>query len=289
MTDKTAKTSKTPKLSLVMPAYNESERITRTLKAYTKQLDGTDYEIIVVINNTTDDTLDRVKKEATKNSKIKYIDIPVPINKGGACVYGMHKAEGDIIGYIDADLSTSPKQILKMAEILEASELGYIIASRALPDSLVKNKSFSRLFISKGYNIGVNTLFRLGIEDTQCGAKLFQKKAIKKVLSKIKTSNMAFDVDLLFHLKKNKFKFLEYPVTWVDEPGSSIGSPLKTSLSMCLSTVEMRLDNSFARGVYGIYRPLFGVIARVLHGKSSSEWRKVDVARIGREVGESNL
>src|SRR3989344_2149339 len=98
------------KLSIIIPAYNEEKRISRTLEYYISFFSRNikDFEIIVVLNGCKDHTLAIVKKFINKNKNVKYLDFKEAIGKGAAIVEGFKKARGDLVGFIDADMATLP-------------------------------------------------------------------------------------------------------------------------------------------------------------------------------------
>ena len=114
-----------------------------------------------------------------------------------------------------------------------------------------------RRFFSRGFNILVRTLFGIHIKDTQCAAKLFRKKVLDKSLPNLGTSNWAFDIDLLYHVKKNNFKLKEIPTVWT-EHGESHLKLGKTIPQMFLSVIRLRL-------VYSPFKFIVKFYDKVVH------------------------
>src|SRR3989344_9034922 len=163
------------KLSIVIPAYNEEKRIGQTLKDYTSFFNKIkiSYEIFVVLNGCRDNTLGVVKELSKKNKVITYLDIKEAIGKGGAITQGFKAAKGDLIGFVDADGSTSPQAFNDLIENI--GEYDGIIASRWIRGAKISYKQpFLKRFGSRGFNFLVRLLFNLRFKDTQCGAKLFK-------------------------------------------------------------------------------------------------------------------
>lgn len=269
-------------LTIVIPAYNEELRISKTLDLYLQYLKThfkSKYEILVVLNGCKDKTLDIVKQYSTNNGVIKYINIGAAIGKGGALTEGFKAATGDIIGFTDADASTSPKMFLKLYNILNhLNQIDCIIGSRNLPQSVVLGRTSSRKIMTSGFNFGVNFLFNLGIKDTQCGAKLLRKSMLKKVVNNLSIANMAFDVNLLVDIKNNGGHTLEVPIVWEDSEDSTINNPVKTSLAMALSVVRLRFIYSPLKFLYPtvnfIFRPFYNLLIDNNQNQNYENWKK---------------
>ncbi len=195
----------------IIPAYNEEKRIGRTLENYSnyfekiRKNDGLDYQILVVINNTHDGTEDIVKTWHKKNKRISYLNLKEG-GKGNAIINGFEKATKenfDLIGFVDADMSTKPNYFYEL--IKNIKNYDGIIASRYINGAKVKPKQqIKRMIVSRVGNLIIRTLFLIPYRDTQCGAKIFKKAALKKVLPSLGITNWAFDVDLIYQLKKQK-------------------------------------------------------------------------------------
>ena len=247
------------KLSIVIPAYNEEKRIGKTLNSYSKYFnslvkrDKLDYEILVVINNTTDRTKEIVKKIQKKNRKIRYLDLRQG-GKGYAIIEGFKdalKRKNDLIGFVDSDMSTPPEEYARLA--LQMKNYDGIIASRYLPGAIVKPKpTTQRMISSRIYNLWIRALFLMPYHDTQCGAKVFKREAIAKVVGKLIITKWAFDVDLLYNLRKYGFKIKETPTRWSDAAYSKINF-LKAGPIMALSMLRLRMLNSPFKGFIKLY------------------------------------
>lgn len=229
------------KLSIIIPAHNEEKRIEITLKDYASFFQKkykNNFEIIVVLNGCRDNTLDVVRKMKRKYSRIKYLSF-AQSGKGFAILEGFKSASGELIGFTDADDSTTAREFNKLIE--KIGNFDGIIASRWIKGSVVQPKQpFTRIIASRAFNMLVRILFGLNVYDTQCGAKLFRKDALKKAMLNIGIADWAFDIDLLYQLKKNNSRMLEIPITWKDSKGSKLNIA-KTSLQMLLAILRLRL------------------------------------------------
>ncbi len=245
------------KLSIVIPAYNEEKRIERTLVEYCEFFkQKIAFEIHVIINGCKDDTIGVVKKTAKKYRQVNYVDIGNVGSKGAAVNYGFKIASGELIGFVDADLATKPIAFYDMVKAIDEDEnVEGVIASRWMRGAKIDRKqTFTRIFAGRGFNLLVNMFFWLGIKDTQCGAKLFRKNAIKIVCEELGITKWAFDVDLLYQMKRHGFKIKEIPTEW-SEPGAS-HIKFKTPIEMFLAILRLRLIYSPLKFVVKLYDKL---------------------------------
>ena len=221
--------------SIVIPAYNEEERIETVISNYSNYFQN--QEIIVVCDGS-DNTSSIIKKLSKNYPTIRLLSFEKRLGKGGAIIEGFKVANGDKIGFVDADESVHPNDVKKMFDAL--SDADGVIASRRLKDSQILVKQpLKRRITSKTFNIMVRTIFGLDFKDTQCGAKVFRKKVIEDVLNELKTKKFEFDVELLWKLKNKGYKIIEFPVTWKHSEGSSFS--LSNAPTMFFSLLKVRL------------------------------------------------
>jgi dolichol-phosphate mannosyltransferase len=232
-----------PSLLLLIPAYNEERRIEPVLRDYARffqeQYHGK-FQMVVILNGCTDNTLGVVQMVAKEFSSVGYLNFPAPIGKGGALIEGLRLAPfADLIGYTDADGATPPPAFFELLKHLGQADC--VVGSRWLPDSIIHQAQAShRRFASRVFHFIVQLLFRLNIHDTQCGAKVMKREAVEKIHSFLRIADMAFDINLLVALKRAGFRILEVPTEWTDKSGSKVVLG-RTSLTMFLSTVRVRL------------------------------------------------
>jgi len=198
-----------PNLSFVIPAYNEEKRISKTLDNYTKFLNPyKDYEIIVVCNGCTDNTVSIVKSFSEKNKKIKLLEFREKIGKGGAVIEGLKVAKKDIIGFVDADDAFELNGLKNL--IKEIDSYDGAIASKWKGKKFSEvSEPFLRKLFSRGWNLLIRTLFGLKFKDTQSGAKFFKKKVISAIDKNFICNGFEFDVELLWKIKKKRFRIKE--------------------------------------------------------------------------------
>jgi len=248
------------KLTIIIPAYNEEKRIANTLEEYgkfflnLKKNKEIETKIIIVINNTQDRTEEIVKKYIKKYEIISYLNFKRG-GKGFAITEGFKEALKDnkssIIGFVDADMATTPEVFYKLVKNI--GNYQGIIASRYLPGAQVYPKqSFKRVLVSRVYNFLIRILFLLPYRDTQCGAKIFKRKALEKILPEIGMTKWAYDLDLIYLMKRNKFKILEFPTNWSDKEYSKINLK-KSGTNMVLGVIRLRMLYSPAKDFIRIY------------------------------------
>ena len=242
------------KYSIIIPAYNEEKRISATLKdycTYFSHFPKKETEILVVLNGCRDNTLSIVQQFAKKYSLLRYVNIPEAIGKGGAVIEGFRRAKGDFVGYADADDATQAQYYHDL--IKQIGDADGIIASRWMKGAVVEPKQpFSRRFASRCFNFLIHILFGLPFHDTQCGCKMFRAEALRKILPSLGMTRWAFDIDVLYHLKRQGFFVKEIPTVWKDRIGSSI-LVSRVSVEMFFAIVRLRLLYSPFKFLISIY------------------------------------
>jgi dolichol-phosphate mannosyltransferase len=248
-------TANAPSLLLLIPAYNEEQRIEPVLRDFGRYFRDNyqgPFQLVVVLNGCRDNTLGVVQRVAAEFPAISYLDFPGPIGKGGALIEGLKLASlAEVIGYVDADGATPPAAFHDLVKRI--GEADCVIGSRWLPGSVLhQEQTHKRQFASRVFHLIVQGLFWMNIRDTQCGAKIMRREAIERIHSSLRIADMAFDINLLFSLKRAGFRILEVPTEWTDKIGSKVTLG-RTSLTMFLSALRIRLIYS---PLYNWLRPL---------------------------------
>ncbi|MFA5173803.1 MAG: glycosyltransferase [Candidatus Pacearchaeota archaeon] len=248
------------KISIIIPAHNEEKRIDATLERYGEFFSDLNKkkkeyaEILVVINNTTDNTEGVVKIMSKKYPIIKFLNLK-PKGKGFAIIEGFKDSLAknfDLIGFVDADMSTNPEHFYWLIKSINKNDGA--IASRALKESKVK-MSLKRKITHKGFNFLVRILLFLPYKDTQCGAKIFKREALEQIVNELGLTQWGFDVDLLYKLKKRGLKIKEIRTVWEDKGGSKINLK-KVPIRMFASVIRLRLLNSRFKKMVDFYDKL---------------------------------
>ena len=243
-------------LSIIVPAYNEQYRIGHMLDAYLPYFNeryAGRYELIVVVNGSSDETDSVVSSYAERGQPVTCIVDRRRIGKGGALIEGFRVASGEFVGFVDADGATPPEAFDDLLKSIGDSDS--IIASRwARGANISPRQPLKRRIASRVFNTLTNMLFGLRMTDTQCGAKLVRGEALKSILDQLGVTQWAFDVDLLFQLRRAGFSIKEIPTTWHDVEGSKLVIG-RASLEMLLALTRLRLIYSPFRGLVRLYKP----------------------------------
>ncbi len=238
------------KLSVVIPAYNEEQRITQTLKDIDGYLEKQkyNYEIIVVVNNSKDRTYDVVKElEATTVQKATAMNL-TEAGKGNAVKQGIiEKATGDIIMFMDADNATPISEIAKFLPFFEQG-FDVVIGSRYTNPELVKvHQPLYRILLSRLSNMLIQFLAVPGIKDTQLGFKAFTNKAAKEIFPRVKILRWGFDMEVLTIALARGYKIKEVGVSWTEHGGGHV--PLKAYVESLIDLFKIKL-----RSLTGVYK-----------------------------------
>jgi glycosyltransferase involved in cell wall biosynthesis len=230
-------------LSVIIPAYNESRRISSTLTNYQDFFTGVygDKFEIIVISDGHDDTGFIAKELSKKHPQIKLFEFHKRLGKGGAVARGYEQSTGDIVAYTDADGSLEPNDLHALIKSLEQSSYDGVIASRFLDNKV--RYPLPRRILSRGFNLLTRVLFGLNYKDTQCGGKVFRSKVAKSIFSELYLTDWTFDVNLLYNARKHGFKIKEVPIPWTHNDDSKLKMS-RTAFMMFLSLVRLRLLNS---------------------------------------------
>ena len=224
-------------ISIIIPAYNEENRICKTIEKISEFINHKEHEIIVVNDGSNDKTIEFVNQLNLDNLKI--VNNPGNKGKGYAVRNGMLHAQGDLLLYSDADLSTPIEELDKFIPFIEQ---GYdiVIGSRAMKESNIKkHQPMYREAMGKVFNKIVQAVIIRGINDTQCGFKLFTKESANRIFNLQRLDRFSFDVELLFLAKKFGFRIKEVPVTWINDEETKVSS-VKDSVKMFVDLMKLR-------------------------------------------------
>ncbi|MBR2294913.1 MAG: glycosyltransferase [Clostridiales bacterium] len=201
-------------ISLVVPAYNEGKRIRENLIIISEELRkaGLDYEILPVNDGSTDDTKERIEEAASSDPRIKPVSYEKNRGKGGAIKEGVMRAEGEVIGFLDADLDLSPDHVVNFYREMESSSCDVVIGSKMHRESKLDYPPVRKLF-SFGYFVFLKILFGLKTKDTQTGVKLYRGDLIRDIVPRLKVNGYAFDIEILALCAAKGAVIKEMPVT----------------------------------------------------------------------------
>lgn len=209
-------------VSIVIPCYNESERIQKTLQHIEAYLKSQQYraEVVLVDDGSKDDTVNLLKMMESLGIDRRIIELDCNQGKGAAVRKGILEARGKYVIFTDADEATPIHELEKLLPLLrEGSEV--VIGSRYLAQSLIQKKqSWIRRVISRSGNWLISKLLFGGVKDTQCGFKGFQRAVAQDLFSRGKINRWGFDFEMIFLAKKLSYSCREVPVEWHDMVGS---------------------------------------------------------------------
>lgn len=233
-----------PLLSLIIPAYNEAERLPQTLPPVFDFLETQPYvfEIIIVNNNSSDNTRQIALEYATSRPYVRVID-ELAQGKGAAVRTGMLAATGDYLFMADADFSMPVEEVTKFLPP-QLSQYDVAIGSREAPGAIRYNEPQYRHFMGRVFNFYVKTLAIPGFEDTQCGFKCFRREVAWDILPYQSIDGWAFDVELLFIALRRDYRVVEVPVQWYYGENSRV-SPIRDTINMIREVLRIRY-NGFA-------------------------------------------
>ncbi len=216
-----------PALTLVIPAYNEAGRLPeslRSISAFFSKWPDSSVEVLAIIEHSNDRTLELSREAVKSDPKITVIDNVVHKGKGFAVKSGMLKARGDLVFFMDADLSTPLSEVLKfVAHFSDHPETSVVIGSRADSRSkILRRQNWFRQSLGRGFNAFVQTFGIRGIKDTQCGFKAFRSAAVADIFSRQSINGFAFDVEVLVLARRLGYKIDVLPIIWVNSPDSKV-------------------------------------------------------------------
>ncbi len=235
-----------PRISLIIPAYNEGRRIGVTLEratAYFRE-QGYPFEIIVVDDGSTDDTSEAVQRSGPG---IRLIAYSKNRGKGYAMRRGLTEAGGAHRVVYDADSSTPIDEIDKLWPEFE-NGASVIIGSRALPGSDVQIRQPEyRRRMGRAYNLLLRALRLTAFHDTQCGFKAFTEESCRVILPRLTVNGFGSDCEMLFVAQLHGLSVVQVPIRWINSLDSKV-DPILDSLAMFREVLLIRL-NAF-RGRY---------------------------------------
>lgn len=227
-----------PHVSIVIPAFNEAERISSSLDKALQYLQIREYswELLVVDDGSSDDTVRVVKHYAPH---VGIIELGSNRGKGAAVRAGMLAAQGDFRVFTDADFSTPITELPKVLDSLHQGADVCIGSRRLDPASLKIHQPWYRELIGMAGNKVISAVLFSGIEDTQCGFKGLTAAATDALFTAMKIDGFGFDAELLFLAKRMKMKIAQVPVDWYNDERSRL-NPVKDSIKTLIEVFRIR-------------------------------------------------
>ena len=234
-------------LSIIIPAYNEENRLPKSLGQVLRFLEGQSFtsEVIVVENGSADNTLDVAQEFAQKHANVRVIKSDQR-GKGLAIQRGVKEAKGEYLFMCDADLSMPIEEISKFFPP-KLNKVDVAIGSREAPGAVRYNEPPYRHITGRVFNTLIHWLVLPGLQDTQCGFKCIRADIARDIFPRQTLTGWAFDVELLYIARRHGYQIVEIPIDWYFNADSKI-SVIRDSLRMFLDLLRIRF-NAW-RGLY---------------------------------------
>lgn len=222
---------KNPFLSVVIPVFNESQRIQK-LKIVIQFLKTTKFssELILINDGSTDNTLQKMQGFKKKN-KFLIISYDVNQGKGYALKQGILASKGQYILFFDIDLSTPLAEFEKFKKYLNTHDVIIGTRKNTIP-LLTKRQSAVRECMGKAFTSLSKIVLQLNVSDFTCGFKCFSKKAGYDIFKSLKNNRWGFDAEALFIANKRGYKVKEVPVVWANDPNTKVKFPRDIIISL---------------------------------------------------------
>ena len=215
--------------SFIVPAYNEAARLPHSMRLLRDFFGGPAwasrrFEVLVVVEHSTDGTLDLAREAAGEQANFQIVDNRVHRGKGFAVRSGMRQARGAVQFFMDADLSVPLEEIeLFLAHFASHPEAQVLLGSRQHPESRIERpQGRLRETMGKTFNRVLRSLSLLPFRDTQCGFKAFRREAAREIFELQTIDGFAFDVEVLLLAQSLGYKITELPVRWLNSPESKV-------------------------------------------------------------------
>jgi glycosyltransferase involved in cell wall biosynthesis len=234
-----------PQVSIVIPARNEAVRLPPSIRQIRSTFPDEPWEFIVVVELSTDGTLEAVREAVEDDPRFVIVANPVARGKGYAVKTGMLRARGEQVFFMDADLSVPLRYIPEFLK--HATSADVLIGSRRHPDSIIRlHQPLLREAAGRFFNHALRLLGITRLSDTQCGFKAFSRAAAQAIFSRVQQDGFGFDVEAILIAQTMGLTLLELPVEWADVKGSKV-SPLNGLAALrdaILAARRVRRDHS---------------------------------------------
>ena len=231
-----------PELSVVVPGYNEAERLPPSLEKVVPWLEdsGREFELILVDDGSRDRTLEVMREWEARHAAIRVVHQRPNRGKGRALATGVAVSRGALVLASDADFSTPIEELPKLEAALRAGA-DVAIGSRARPGSQIEvSQPFYRVLGGRALNLAIQAVALPGLWDTQCGFKLFRGDLARDVFGHLHTDGFAYDVEVLWRARRAGCEVVEVPVVWRHIEDSRV-SPFRHSFQILRDVLAMRL------------------------------------------------
>ena len=235
-----------PRYSIIVPAYNEAERLGSSLVRMLAYIAESKWaaEIIVVNDGSRDRTAEVVNEFACSNPIVRLIENPGNRGKGYSVRNGMLSAAGQFLLFTDADLSSPIDEAPKLFGVIESGEADVAIGSRYLQSELQTRKQpIHRRMLGRMFNGALRLILGLSYADTQCGFKAFSRTAASTIFPSMKIERWGFDPEILFLARRYGLRVAEVPVSWAHDHRSKI-NPIRDGARMFGELMQVRINSA---------------------------------------------
>ncbi len=237
-----------PRISIVIPAYQEAGRLPGTLAALARYLRERpeSWEILVVVEKSADGTLELANRAAAEQANFRVLANERRHGKGYAVRRGMLAAEGDLIFYMDADLSVPVDDLTAFLQFAEAHpDVDVLVANRQHRLSRIgKRQGLARQGLGLLFNWLIRAVSPVKVRDTQCGFKAFRRAAARSVFARQQIDGFAFDVEALLLAERLGYTTRDLPVRWTNSERSTV-DPMRDGLRMLRDILKLRWKLAF--------------------------------------------
>jgi glycosyltransferase involved in cell wall biosynthesis len=212
-----------PRVDVVIPVYNEEEALddsVTTLHAFLTEHCPYDWRIVIADNASTDSTGAEAQTLAERYPRV----VPFHLDqkgRGRALRHAWTASDADVVSYMDVDLSTGLDAFMPMIDAIVKGGYEIAIGSRLMRESNV-TRGTKREFISRCYNLLIKLMFWHHFSDAQCGFKAVSRRVVQELIPLVQDQAWFFDSELLLLAERRGYSIKDIPVTWVDDPGSTV-------------------------------------------------------------------
>lgn len=237
-------------ISLVVPAYNEADRLAPTLDGYLGVLEaaGHPYEVIVIIDGS--DGTEAVARQFAARGVVLY-RYPNKLGRGGAIFEGFRKANHGIVGFADADGSVPAEDFRRMLSVIIGGSMAVIASRRLNPEVVTVPEPVMRRAVGWVWHALVKAFLSVPVKDAQCGLKIFSSDVVRLILERVTVTNRTFEVDMLYHINEAGLVITELPVAYLHDFRTRM--PIGKAIPVMFATLVgiFLVNRTAARRVFG--------------------------------------
>jgi hypothetical protein len=226
-------------VSIVLPAYNEADKLEGAVTKISQALKGTGYpiEIVIAEDGSTDGTAEHAEELTQRYSFVRHIHREKRQGRGTALNNAFRQCNGEVLVYMDLDLATDLKSLKPLVDAITVEGYDFSTGSRMLPESKVE-RSLRRSISSKTYNFLVRHMLGSKVRDHQCGFKAFKREPVLSLLDEVEATHWFWDTEILVRAHHRGFSIKEIPVEWTSGKDTKVNL-FKDSWSMLWQVTKL--------------------------------------------------